>query len=95
MTDIGNHIDFLQEKLQSLIREYKQLQKENSKLLKEIAVLQSEKEEKSRQYSQMEEKLAALQLTAGNWDETERANLQKKIDTYLKEIDQCLALLHA
>jgi len=95
MTDINANISHLQEKLQLLIKEFKQLQKENNRLLKDIAVAKAEKEVKINQLNQLEQKVAAVQLTSGNWNDTEKAGLQKKIDTYLKEIDKCLALLHA
>ncbi len=95
MTDINTNISHLQEKLQMLIKEFKQLQKENNRLLKDIAVAKTEKEAKINQLNQLEQKVAAIQLTSGNWNDTEKASLQKKIDAYLKEIDKCLALLHA
>ncbi len=95
MTDINANISQLQEKLQLLIKEYKQAQKENNRLLKDIATLKTENEAKATQLNQLEQKIAAVQLTSGNWNDTEKAGLQKKIDAYLKEIDKCLALLHA
>ena len=95
MIDINTHITHLHEKLQLLIRAYKQLQKENGKLQKEIAVLQSDQKDKNVQLAHLEQKVAAVQLTGGSQNEAEKAQLQKKIDTYLKEIDICLALLHA
>jgi len=95
MIDLNTNMDLLQEKLQLLIREYRQLQKENTRLQKDIAVLQSEQQKKADQLEQLEQKVAAVQLTGGSRDEAEKARLQKKIDTYLKEIDKCLALLHA
>ena len=95
MIDLNTHIIHLHEKLQLLIRAYKQLQKENGKLQKEIAVLQSDQKDKNIQLAHLEQKVAAVQLTGGSQNEAEKAQLQKKIDTYLKEIDKCLALLHA
>ena len=95
MIDLNTQIAHLQEKLQLLIREYRQLQKDNGRLQKEIAALQSEQEQNAGELVRMEQKVAAVQITGGNWDEGEKAKLQKKIDTYLKEIDKCLALLHA
>ena len=95
MTDINNHINHLHEKLQLLIKEYKQLQKDNKKLQKDIAVLQTEQSAKNQQVQQLEQKVTAVQITGGNWDDSQKQALQKKIDSYLKEIDKCLALLHA
>jgi uncharacterized protein YlxW (UPF0749 family) len=71
------------------------VQKENKKLQKEIAVLQSNQLAKNQQVEQLEQKVTAVQITGGHWDDSQKQALQKKIDTYLKEIDKCLALLHA
>lgn len=95
MTDVNNHIHHLHEKLQLLIKEYKQLQKDNKKLQKENAVLQSEQSVKNQQVQQLEQRVTAVQITGGHWDDSQKQALQKKIDSYLKEIDKCLALLHA
>lgn len=95
MTDINQHINHLHEKLQLLIREYKQVQKVNKKLQKEIALLQSNQLAKNQQVEQLEQKVTAVQITGGHWDDSQKQAFQKKIDTYLKEIDKCLALLHA
>lgn len=95
MTDLNQHINHLHEKLHLLIKEYKQVQKDNKKLQKEIAVLQSDQLVKNQQVEQLEQKVTAVQITGGHWDDSQKQALQKKIDTYLKEIDKCLALLHA
>ena len=95
MTDINNHINQLHEKLQLLIKEYKQLQKDNKKLQKDITVLEIEQSAKNVQLQQLEQKMTAAQITGGHWENEQKQALQKKIDAYLKEIDKCLALLHA
>jgi hypothetical protein len=95
MTDINNHINQLQEKLQLLIKEYKQLQKDNKKLQKDLTVLEKDQTAKNILLQQLEQKVTAVQITGGHWEDSEKQALQKKIDAYLKEIDKCLALLHA
>jgi chromosome segregation ATPase len=95
MTEINNHINQLHEKLQLLIKEYKHLQKENKKLQKDLMVIQNEQMAKNAQIQQLEQKITAVQITGGNWEDEQKQALQKKIDSYLKEIDKCLALLHA
>lgn len=95
MVILNEHMGQLQEKLQLLLKEYRQLQKENHRLEKEVANLQQSQNTKAIELVQMEQKIAAAQFSGGNWDEAEKNMLQKKIDAYLKEIDKCLALLHA
>lgn len=95
MTEINNHINQLHEKLQLLIKEYKQLQKDNKKLQKDLLVIQNEQSAKNLQIQQLEQKITAAQITGGHWEDAQKQALQKKIDAYLKEIDKCLALLHA
>jgi flagellin-like hook-associated protein FlgL len=71
------------------------VQKDNKKLQREIAVLQNNELAKNQQVEQLEQKVTAVQITGGHWEDSQKQALQKKIDSYLKEIDKCLALLHA
>ncbi len=97
MSDLTSNIEHLQEKLHMLIKEYKQVQEENVRLKQEIEILEAEQKEKRIQLFQLEQKLAASQIAVHQIEkaEEEKTALQQKIDAYIKEIDKCLALLHA
>lgn len=95
MALLNEHIIELQEKLQALLKAYRQVQKENQRLEKELSNIQQLQLSNSAALSALEQKLAAASMGSGSWDLEEKIKLQKQIDTYLKEIDKCLALLHA
>jgi cell division septum initiation protein DivIVA len=73
-------------KLQQLLKQYQLLQKENSQLKKEIDRL---KEEASQSVV-----LPTKATAISSLSDDEKAALNKKIDGFLKEIEQCLALIN-
>lgn len=95
MALLNEHITELQEKLQVLLKAYRQVQKENQRLEKELSTALQLQASNTAALTILEQKLAAARMSSGNWDPEEKIKLQKQIDTYLKEIDKCLALLHA
>lgn len=95
MAELNEHINELQDKLQLLLKAYRQLQKENQRLEKELNSALQLQASNDAALSVLEQKLAAARMSNGNWDPEAKQKLQKQIDTYLKEIDKCLALLHA
>ena len=83
----------IQEKLQQLLKEHQALKKENVKLQKELS---SSKEQLSLQKQTMEslqEQISILKLSSTAMDETDKKELEKRINAYIKEIDRCISLL--
>jgi hypothetical protein len=85
----------IQQQLQQLLREYSFVQKENQRLKKEVEQLQHAKEEQLKQLEVLQQKSEVSQLGADSWGKEEKLALQKRIDTYLKEIEKCISLLNA
>lgn len=95
MSLLNQHITDLQEKLQTLLKAYRQLELENQRLEKELIDIRQLQISNAHALSALEQKLAVASITSDDWDPQEKLKLQKQIDSYLKEIDKCLALLHA
>ncbi len=96
MVVLNESIAQLKEKLQLLLKAYKHIQKENQQLQKEAVALHQQQALGKQKLSQLEQQLAAAQLSGGGiGNDAEKQKLQQKIDAYLKEIDKCIALLHA
>ncbi|OIR12713.1 hypothetical protein GALL_57800 [mine drainage metagenome] len=85
----------IQQKLQQLLKQYQTVQKENAQLKKEAEKQKIIINSKTEQIELLQQKLDAVQVGVNNWSDDEKINLQKRIDTYLKEIDKCLSLLNA
>lgn len=95
MLELNASLDELQIKMQELLKAYKQLRKENERLTKELNEAKQQNEVVQKRLQELDQKLAAARISNSNWSELEKQALQKKIDSYLKEIDKCIALLHA
>ena len=93
MNPLEQHIQRINEKIQQLLKQYRTSQKENEKLRKELADLKGLHQERSRQLEALEEKVAILKTATNNMSETDKKDLEKRLNHYIKEIDRCIALL--
>ena len=94
MVELDTHIKGIQEKLQLLLKQHQLLQKENEKLKKELERTVLVSQEKEQALQALQQQVDVLKLGAEQLAEPEKAALGKRIDSYLKEIDKCLALLN-
>jgi len=83
-------------KVQQVLKMYQQAQKENMQLQRENSKLKEQLQLKTEQTHQLQQKIDALKMSAGNgMDDKAKKDLERRINTYLKDIDKCLALLHS
>jgi predicted nucleic acid-binding Zn-ribbon protein len=94
MEDLHAGLKDLQLLLQTLLKKYTHLKKENEELKKEIENLNELLIEKRNLINKAEEKITANNIST-HFDSEEKKLLQSKIDIYLKDIEKCLALLNA
>jgi ribosomal protein L23 len=80
-------------KLEILLKQYAQLQKDNEILTAEVANLTAKNTAQQLLVDQFSMQVDILKVAAGNMDEKEKKNFDKQIGQYLKEIDKCIALL--
>lgn len=93
MSTIDEHINRLNDKLQLLLKKYQVIEKENEKLKLEL-------HQKTLSEKVMQEKTVLLQqqmeiakVSSGKPDDATRHELEKRINGYIREIDQCVAML--
>lgn len=93
-SSIRNNIEQLQKSVAALLKQAHSLRLENKKLkekqeeaVEKINTLQAEKD-------QWMQKAVALSSGAVNLPDAEKKALQKKVDSYLAEIDKCLSALN-
>jgi len=85
----------IHDKLQQLLKEYRLVQKENTQLKKDLEKQKLLSITKSEQIQSLQQKIDAMQVGISNWGERDKKIMEKRIDTYLKEIEKCLSLLNA
>ena len=84
----------IEQKVQQLLKQYQLVQKENLQLQKENAKLRDQLQTASEAQSRLQQQFDTIRISSGTMPEAEKKELEKRINTYLKDIDQCLALLH-
>ena len=91
MTEKINHIKI---KLQLLIKQYQQLQKENLQLKNQVDKQVDLIKQQNHTIQQQQQKMDIVQIKNAQLTKEEKQVLEKRIDGYLKEINTCLSLLN-
>ncbi len=93
MAEISEHISLVNQKLQQLLKQYLQLQKENSRLQKQLEVARTSQLQDHETINQLQQQVAILKVAAGLMNEADKKAFDKQINQYIKEIDKCMAML--
>ena len=93
MSSGQQQLERIEEKLASLIAQHQQTLRENQKLRIEQENYLSNQKALKTKVEELEIKIALLQSSETEGAKTSRAALEKKINTYVKEIDKCIAIL--
>jgi len=93
MSDLEQHIKRINEKLQQLLKNYQQLQKENSRQAEQIKQLKETKEKDNQQIEDLKQKVSVLKAATNQMTEADKKEFEKNINQYIREIDKCIGLL--
>ncbi len=80
-------------KLQELVKKYDLVKKENERLRAELIPAKEREVGLLEQIASLEQRIMVLKAGTGKMDESDRKELDKRIHTYLKEIDKCISML--
>jgi predicted nuclease with TOPRIM domain len=78
-----------------LLKEYTSAQKEIQRLQKENNRLNELLQSYNNKTKKLNQKEDLLKMSVENLTNQSKKDLEKRIDSYLKDIDKCLALLHS
>ena len=85
----------LHQKLQLLLKQHQQLQKDNAALKKEVDGQRLLLKEKNDHVQQLQEKIDIIKLNAPAISTEEKKQLEHRINGYLAEIEKCIVLLNS
>lgn len=85
--------DRIQEKMRELINRHQENLKELRRLEEENQRLRNQLKEKDSLLEELQLKGDALRVS-GNLEETQKREMEKKLNQYLKEIDKCITILN-
>lgn len=93
MSNTEQHLKRIQDKLQQLLKQYAAVQKENSRLKDELLSAQEKVSGQQKNVDELKQQVSILKVSAGEMTEADKKEFEKRINSYLKEIDRCIALL--
>lgn len=93
MSEITDHINHIQTKLQQLLKRYDLLHTENKKQVQVIHLLQQEQLQSKEKLEEMKQQNLLLKASVTTMDEADKKELEQKINQYIKNIDKCISLL--
>lgn len=83
----------IQDKLQQLLKLQVAVRKENEKLKEELVTAREKLSVQQKNADELKQQVTVLKMNAGGMNDMDKKELEKKINSYLKEIDRCIALL--
>ena len=83
----------IQEKLQSLLKQQSLLEKENSQLKTELAASRQQELGYVEHIEKLKQEVDVLKLATGEMNEVDKKAFEKRINTYVREIDRAIAML--
>ena len=93
MTDIRQQLKRINEKLQLILKQNQLLLKENEKLNLDLQQARETHDDQLRKIDELEQKVSLLKMATGQLLETDKKELEKRLNLYIKEIDRCITML--
>lgn len=93
MGALEQHIRRVNDKLQQVLKDYQQLQKDNLRQSALIEELKKAKETSAQQVETLRQQVGILKAAAGNMNEADKKEFEKTINHYLRDIDKCIGIL--
>lgn len=93
MAEFENQLKRIQDKLQQVLKDYAALQKENLRLKEELDKNRTQSFANQQNIADLKQQVDVLKITSGDWEEGDKKEFEKRINSYIKEIDRCIALL--
>ncbi len=93
MSTTEQHLKRIQEKLQQLLKQYTVVQKENNKLTEELEIAQQKILTQQKSADELKQQVSVLKLNAGEMNVADKKEFERRLNTYVKEIDRCIAML--
>jgi phage host-nuclease inhibitor protein Gam len=93
MSDLEKQLKRIQDKLQQVLKDHAALQKENLRLKEELDKNRTQSFAHKQNIEDLKQQVEVLKISSGDWEEADKKEFEKRINSYIKEIDRCIALL--
>ena len=93
MSELDQNIKRINDKLQQLLKHQARLKKENERLRLELQSFTEKETNYQQKIDELSQQISILKLGAGDMNEKDKKDFERKINLYIKEIDKCIAFL--
>lgn len=93
MSSLEAQLKRIQDKMQLLLKQHAALQKENDRLKQDLLRAEEKISAQQKNTEELKQQVSVLKLNAGEMTPADKKEFEKRINTYLKEIDRCIAML--
>ena len=93
MSTTEQHLKRIQDKLQQLLKQYTAVMKENSRLIEELESATKKNLTQQQNADELKQQVSILKLRAGEMNEADKKEFEKRINGYLKDLEHCIAML--
>lgn len=93
MNTTEQHLRRIQDKLQLLLKQHTAVSKENTRLKNELEKVRQQTSQHQQTIEELRQQLNIMRVGAGNMNDADKKEFEKRINGYLKEIDRCIAML--
>ena len=91
--NVDQQFTVLYEKIQSLIRQYNRLEKENEKLQEELAAAKAKEGEMQGKVVELQQQVSILKLAAGEMSEKDKKVFERQLNQFIRDIDKTITYL--
>jgi len=90
---VDQQFNIINDKLQQLLKHQSRLKRENERLRIELQSLNEKETGYQQKIDELSQQISILKLGAGDMNEKDKKEFERKINQYIKEIDKCIAFL--
>lgn len=90
---LDQQFNIINEKLQQLLKQQARLKKENDRLRLELDACREKENSFQQKIDDLAQQNSILKLAGGDMNEKDKKEFERKINSYIKEIDKCIAFL--
>ena len=90
---VDKQFNSINDKLQQLLKQQLRLKKENERLRTELEVCKEKEDVYQQKIDELAQQISIIKLGAGEMNEKDKKEFERKINQYVREIDKCIAFL--
>ena len=90
---LDQQFNIINEKLQQLLKQQARLKKDNERLRLELETCKEKENSFQQKIDDLAQQNIILKLAGGDMNEKDKREFERKINSYIKEIDKCIAFL--